>query len=382
MRRDLFISVMFVGLGLMISCNNSENIINDNIDVVDEADEHEFQDSISAQYILNEIFELNENGKYTLKKGVCLDETEPNKYYYVCSSMQEAALFYNSTCTREPLDVVYERTDDGVELKFDVEDRNCSFGKYGRTSFSIGDGNPVYATIEFSFNAIGETYELMFVPKSYMPDNAYHTSPYFVGDILLDTQGHYWICVKESWHAGNGYLVRLTDGDGKYWIRKKIKDYYKEVWYAEATSGNTIACGEAWDGFLGITYDQAFEDAYDFALKNEKIKEEFAPTIRLMESLMAINSEKRIFQAGEVTVEGPNIHWWACTRDLYQVTIPYVVIHGTGRSFRGTCFAWHELDENQKDLKSTSLEQGQEMLQRSFTKYRHNDMSFAYNTSY
>lgn len=382
MRRDLFISIMFVGLGLMVGCDNSENIVNDNIDIVDDADERDFQDSISAQHILNEIFELNENGGYTVKKGVCLDETEPNKYYYVCSSLQEAALFYNNTCTREPLDVIYERTDGGVELKFDVADRSCSFGKYGRTSFSIGDANPVYATIEFAFNTIGETCELIFVPKSYMPDNAYHSSPYFIGEILLDTQGHYWMCVKESWHAGNGYLVRLTDGDGKYWTRKRIKDYYKEVWYAEATSGNVIACGEAWDGFLAIMTDDAGVDAYRAAVKDKKISKEFAPTIRLLESLMGKNEDERIFQAGKVTVEGPNIHWWACTRDLYKVTIPYVVIRGGSKSFRGSCFAWHELDENQNDLKSTSLKQGQEMLQRAFQKYKFDDMSYVYQTSY
>ena len=366
MRKLLYLFMMMAVVGLTANCSDENEIPGTPGEVDEAAEERNFLDSMSAQGVISQMYDVQENETYIFKRGRNINASEPNKYYYVCSDAKEAALFYNNYCTNEPLEVVYENVADSLVVKFDAVDRKSTFGDYGYTSLTIGEGNPDFATIELSLDAVGDTHELIFVPESYMPFNSDYEafkSPYTLGDIYKDKSGDQWLCVKQSQPSADGYFVRLTDGDNVYWERKRIEDYYKTVWFAQVKSGYTIAGRDAWEGFVSILKWSQGQNALT-AMKKGTNGVSMKATLELMESVNNENDRWRIFQVGNVRTTGPEIHWWACTRDLYKIWVPYIVVHGKHGYYIGEAYAWHELEND--NLKSESLRSGKEMLQLSF----------------
>lgn len=384
MKKLFYLFVMTAVIGLTASCSDEDEML-DTPAVVDESEEERnFRDSMSAEGVISQMYDVQENGTYTFKRGLCINPSEPNKYYYACSGAQEAALFYNTYCTNEPLKVVYKDVNDSLPAgKSDVVDRESTFGSYGRTSLTIGDGNPVYATIELSINAIGDTHELIFVPESYMPfnsDYAAFQSPYTVGDIYRDNKGNQWLCVVESGLASDGYFVRLAeetyreDGVYPYWNCVMIDDHYKRVWYAVEKGGNTIATKEVWTAFFKMMEYSQGRNAWN-AMKNKTNGVSMNPTCDLLSKFMgdmtlsagdldwmlpmlgdievtlestrvSLELENKTFstvlQVGNVTRSGKDYHW-KCAYHIYKVWIPFVYITKNSYSFEES-YSWHGFD--------------------------------------
>lgn len=366
MKNLAFLFLMLVFIGMTANCSSDNEMPDTPVEMDEEAEERNFQDSMSAQGVINQMYDLLENKTYMLNRGRNINPSEPNRFYYVCNDAKEAALFYNDYCTDEPLQVVYENVGDSLVAKFDVVDRKSNFGNYGYTSLSIGEGNPIFATIELSLNSVGDTHELIFVPESFMPFNSDYSafkSPYTLGDIYKDKEDNQWLCVRQSQPSADGYLVRLADGDGVNWERKFIKDHYKTVWYAEAKPGNTIAGRDAWEGFISVLKWSQGQNALT-AMKEGTGGVSMENTRDLMQSINNENENWRIFQVGDVRKTGPDTHWGKCTRELYKIWVPYIVIHGKHGYCIGEAYAWHELEN--KNLKEESLKVGKELLQLSF----------------
>ena len=377
MKKVLYPIAMLVLIAIVFSC--SDDTENSQLDAIEEAnDESNFQDSISAQSIINRMYKIQENATFLFQVGTCINPSEPNKFYYVCKDTQEAALFYNTYCTNEPWEVTYESEGDSLVTKFDVIDRKSSFGDYGYTSLRIGDGNPIYATIEFSFNAIGDTHELLLVPQSYMPYNSEDeafSSPYTIGDIYKDGNGEQWVCVKESAPDSFGYFVRLTDGDNKYWERWCASDHYKSAWFAVEKKGYTIACDTAWRAFASLIKYSQGKNALQ-AMKNKTNNVNMEATRKLWEALKGENTDNRVFQAGQASTSDKNYHW-KCARYLYEVWIPFIHIKGNTYTI-ATSYSWHEFDTKGGHIQEKSLKSGQEMLQLSFKTSKFSNMAKLY----
>lgn len=361
-------------VGLTANCSDDNEKPEKSLEVDEEEDERHFVDSISAQGVICQMYDIQEDGTYTLKRGRNINPSEPNTYYYVCSDIKEAALFYNNYCTNEPQKVGYDNVGDSLVAIFDVTDRKSTFGNYGYTSLSIGNGNPDYATIELSFNTIGDVHKLIFVPASYMQDNSDYKpfqKPYTLGDIYKDKDNNQWLCVKESQPNSDGYFVRLTDGDGVYWDRKNISDHYKTVWYAEKKDKYTIAGKDAWESFVKILTWTQGQDALR-ALKDRTNETSMDATRDLMKTINNEDESWRIFQVGDVKTSGKDYHW-KCARYLYKIWVPYIVVHGKHGYYIGEAYAWHELKND--NLKSESLKSGKELLQLSFRESKLSNMT-------
>ncbi|RRD93238.1 hypothetical protein EII33_01160 [Bacteroides heparinolyticus] len=354
-------------IGFTTNCSDDNNVQT----TVDETeDEINFRDSLSALSVATQMYEGQEGEKppHKFVYGRCINPSEPNKYYIASNSADEAALFYNTHCTNESLVVTYSNAGDSLVSDIKATDRKSDFGSYGYTSLSIGDGNPVYATIEVSLKEVGDTHQLIFVPESYFPDNSDYAafqSPYLLGDIYKDLSGDQWLCVRQSQPGEDGYFVRLTDGDEKYWERRAVWDYYKHpaIYYAVAKTGYTIAEKSAWEAFCSmISYGQG-RNALT-AMKNKTNDVSMDATRDLMRTLAGEISANRVFQVGQATITGRKYHA-ACARRLHKVWIRFIRIKDTSYLIRES-YSWHELDTQGGNLGATSLKQGQEMLQLSF----------------
>lgn len=351
MKKFFYLFIMTAVIGLTANCSDDDEML-DTPAVVDESeDERNFRDSISAEGVISQMYDVQENGNYTFKRGLCINPSEPNKYYYACSDAQEAALFYNTYCTNEPLEVAYENVGDSLlTVKFDVVDRESTFGSYGRTSLTIGNGNPVYATIELSISAIGDTHELIFVPESYMPfnsDYAAFQSPYTVGDIYRDNEGNQWLCVVESGLVYDGYFARLAEetyrenGVYPYWNCVMIEDHYKRVWYAVEKGENTIATKEVWAAFCKMLEYSQGQNALT-AMKQHTNGVSMDATCELMKTINRENEDTHMLQVGCITRSNKNYHW-KCVRWIYKVWIPFIRIT-KGNSEFGESYSWHGFD--------------------------------------
>lgn len=371
MRKLLNIFMMMAVVSLVVNCSDESKIP---VEVDESAEEQNFLDSMSAQGVISQMYEVQENGTYTFKRGRNINSSEPNKYYYVCSDAKEAALFYNNYCTYEPLEVAYEKVGDSLVVKFDAVDRKSTFGDYGYTSLTIGGEDPVFATIELSFDAVGETHELIFVPESYMPFNSDYKafrSPYTLGDIYKDKYGNQWLCVMESQPARDGYFVRLTDGDNVYWERWCAKDNYKSAWFAVEKPGYTIAGKDAWDSFCRmVPYDQGKNAMLVMEKGTDGVS--MNATLDLMKTLNGENQKERRFQVGRARTSDKNFHW-RCFSYLYEVWITFIHIHG-GSYWIAESYSWHEFNTRGGNIYEDSLKSGQEMLQISFRNSKLPDM--------
>lgn len=369
MKKNFYLLMMATFMGIATSCSSEEENGDSPGAGVDAMIEQALDDSISAIAVINKVYDIQENNVYQFKQGHNINTAEPNKYYYVCKDAKEAALFYNTYCTNSPQKVILENVGGSLVKKIDVSDRKSTFGKYGYTSLSIGDGSPEYATIEFSFKAVGDMHQLIFVPESFMPDNGEvpFISAYQLGDICLDQDNNQWLCVKEAVPAtklnkGYGYLVRLVKGDGKYWDRTSLTDHFKTVWFAEAKSGYTIAGTEAWANFCSIMEHRQGEDALA-AMKNRTNGAFQDETTRLLRTVNNENEDWRIFQVG--TVWHSDRDWcWGCWRYVWSISISYIVVHGKHDYYLGSVNTAHSLNDD--NLKSTSLKGGCEMLEIPF----------------
>ena len=198
---SVFISLFFV------ACNNNDDL--------------QYEESINLNkigmcYVVHELYDtiFTEKGDttFSLKVGECLYDSEPNKFYIVANSAEEAAIFYNTNCTNEHWMMKYKQNGDSMKLDFDVCDRVTNFGEFGSTTLTIGDKTSFYATITLNLATIGQEHTLVFVPKSFMPNNSDSPSfctPYFLGQIWKDTNGIQWLCVRESQPGLKGYFIRF-----------------------------------------------------------------------------------------------------------------------------------------------------------------------------
>ena len=360
-----FLMLAIIGFATNCSDNNVNNVQSE----VDETEEeNDFRDSLAAISVVMQMYDGQEGEKpsYRFAWGRCINLSEPNKYYIKCGSADEAALFYNTYCTDEPVEVSYENVNDSLVSDIKTIDRKADFGSYGYTSLHIGNGNPVYATIELALSEVGDTHQLIFVPENYMPDNADYAafqSPYSLGDIYKDSSGNQWLCAKQSQPGENGYFVRLADGDNEYWERRRASDHYKDAWFAVAKSGYTIAEKTAWEAFCNmIRYGQGRNAM--MAMKQHTNGVSMDETCELMRTLAGEISADRVFQVGKASTSSKDYHWM-CARFLYKVWIPFIHIKNT-TYWISESDSWHEFDTKGDNIQSNSLQRGKEMLQLSF----------------
>lgn len=350
----------------------------------------QFLDSASADAVVRNLYNIVDttsasDSTYVPKYGVRLKETAGNTYYIACKNAVDALNFFKFNCSNETEEIIM-----GDTATTDLKDRECTFGQWGKTTLSFGEGNPVVATITVDMTAVGEMHTFCFVPQAYIDDNnsqkPYYTSAYEIGTIVQDANFAQWLCVKEASPGSAGLLVRMMD-DG-YRVNQ-ITDKVKTVCYRVSNSF-AFASREAWQALIyGANYMQ-YDDAYD-AIINKKHGVNMDGLIPLLKNLRNVlqpgwSTVQQVGNAYGIEMKGWWWYWaslsdWGMAR-LYEIQLPFVRLEDGKNPYIGVSSTCRDFNTCGNRIGNTTLKTGPQLYQQEFWQDELTDSKKLWPTDY
>ncbi len=334
----------------------------------------QFLDSASADAVVRNLYNIVDttsasDSTYVPKYGVRLKETAGNTYYIACKNAVDALNFFKFNCSNETEEIIM-----GDTATTDLKDRECTFGQWGKTTLSFGEGNPVVATITVDMTAVGELHTFCFVPQAYIDDNnsqkPYYNSAYEIGDIVQDANFTQWLCVKAASPGSAGLLVCMKD-DG-YRI-SQISDEVKTVSYRVGNYA-ALASREAWLSLIyGVSYMQ-YDDAYDVII-NKKHGVNMDGLIPILKNLLNESQPgwSTVQQVGNVYGIQKKGHWWLWMSvwnsgwyPLYEIQLPFVRFENGKSPYVGVSFSCKEFNTCGNRIGNSTLKTGPQLFQQEF----------------
>lgn len=161
---------------------------------------------------------------FTPAKGVVIDEATPEVRYVMALDMDGAQQYFN--------DLVPE---DGLEGNTWHND------SVGTLTYTAVGTDKCFATIDVDIKQMPGLKQIRLVPENVIPANSkFSGRPYYnMGDVVVDKDGHYWICVRPS--------VGPLKKDQSYFVSfdqdlLKLKTYKQDIYECEPQEkdGHTI----------------------------------------------------------------------------------------------------------------------------------------------
>ena len=376
MKKLLYLCALAVtAFATACSDNSTENNSGQAPDGVDTlVQRQQFLDSAAADNVVRNLYDVttvapSTDSTYVLKYGEHLKESGENTYYVACRNAVDALNFFKFNCSNQSEDISLSDT-----LATNLQDCECDFGKWGKTSLHFGDKNPIYATITINMTAVGQMHTICFVPQAYIDDNnsdkPAFRSPYEMGNVVQDESGVQWLCVKPTTAGSNGLLVRMVQSGYRV---SNIHDEAKTVYYREPQT-EQLADRVAWQALLyGANY-MDFDDAYNAILQKQN-------GIKMDDLLPVIKYLKGISQPGWLTVQQVGKaygiqkrgHWWLWMSvwncgwyPLYEIQLPFVRLENGKNIYIGTSSSCKEFNTCDGRISNTTLQTGPQLVQREF----------------
>lgn len=176
---------------------------------------------------------------YTPTKGEVLDESTPTIYSIGVDSEAEATSFFYSNCVPVGEEDNVTKGSDG-SLTY-------SFGTCGTVKYTPVNSKSMIGYIDVNISDLDCLTKIEIIPSSLWPNNAY--SAFYVGDVVQDNGGRWWICVRAN-EGGQQGILMTWDTSGRDLTQKERSD-------ADKSYINIKGCAdkEAWDALAQFYYD-------------------------------------------------------------------------------------------------------------------------------